>query len=123
MLAERIKERLKYLEISQSELARRARVPQTTLNGLVNGGARTTPHLIRIAQALETTPAYLVGETDDPANEGADVSLSDEEACLVTLFRELPSAQQKVLLDVARSMTVPRTVHSTRLAYKAVLPT
>lgn len=66
MLGARIRERLSSLGISQAELARRAKVPQTTLNGLVNSDARSTPHLTKIARALGTTPAYLTGEVDDP---------------------------------------------------------
>lgn len=66
MLGARIEERRKAIGLSQSELARRARVPQTTMNGLIHGSQRSTPHLIRIAQALQTSPAFLTGETDDP---------------------------------------------------------
>lgn len=64
-LGERIKERLERLSISQAELARRVKVSQPTINALIKGGNTSSKHLHRIAAELETSPAYLVGETDD----------------------------------------------------------
>jgi phage repressor protein C with HTH and peptisase S24 domain len=65
-LGSRIEERLAELGINQSELARRAGLAQSTVNGLIRMGRRSSPHLIKIARLLETTPEYLAGETDDP---------------------------------------------------------
>ena len=66
VLGRRIRHRAKQLGLTQAELARRAKVPQSTMNTLVNGNARWSPHLVRIANVLQTTVAYLTGETDDP---------------------------------------------------------
>lgn len=66
-LGDRITERLKALGISQAELARRVKVSQPTINALIRGGATGSKHLHRIAAELETSPAYLAGETDDAA--------------------------------------------------------
>ena len=66
-LGDRITERLLALGISQAELARRVKVSQPTINALIRGGATGSKHLHRIAAELETSPAYLAGETDDPA--------------------------------------------------------
>lgn len=52
-------------ELSQSELARRVGVTQTTIRKLLSGGYGSK-HLHRIARELQTSPAYLTGETDDP---------------------------------------------------------
>jgi hypothetical protein len=66
-LGERIEERRKAVNIpSQAKLARAAGLPQSTLNGLINRPYRWSPHLSRIASVLQTSVAYLVGETDDP---------------------------------------------------------
>lgn len=62
----RIQERLEHLRMSQSELARRLRLNQSTIAALVAGRSRSSTHLHRIARELLTTPAYLSGETDDP---------------------------------------------------------
>src|SRR6185436_2328384 len=66
-VGDRIRERLELLGISQSELARRVKISQPTINALVNGDATGSKHLHRIAAELETSPAYLCGETDDSA--------------------------------------------------------
>lgn len=51
---------------SQAELARRIGVSQPTIWKLVSGNAQTSKHLREIARQLETSEAYLLGETDDP---------------------------------------------------------
>lgn len=66
-MGDRIKERLDALGISQAELARRVKVAQPTINALIKGGATGSKHLHRIAAELETSPAWLSGETEDRA--------------------------------------------------------
>jgi transcriptional regulator with XRE-family HTH domain len=66
-LGERIEERLQKLGMSQSELARRVKVSQPTINALIRGANDGSKHLHRIAAELETSPAYLAGETDEDA--------------------------------------------------------
>jgi phage repressor protein C with HTH and peptisase S24 domain len=58
------------LHFSQAELGRRAGVSQATIAKLATGTAAGSKHLHAIARALETTPDYLIGHADDPA-EGA----------------------------------------------------
>jgi phage repressor protein C with HTH and peptisase S24 domain len=58
------------LNLSQSELARRVGVSQAAIAKLVTRGAAGSKHIHAIARELHTTPAYLMGEVDDPA-EGA----------------------------------------------------
>lgn len=69
-VGERIKERMVKLNLSQAELARRVKVSQPTINALVNGDNAGSKHLHRIAAELETSPAYLAGETEDDAPTG-----------------------------------------------------
>lgn len=64
-IGDRIKERLEDLGISQAELARRVKVSQPTINALIKGSATGSKHLHTIASELETSPAFLSGETDD----------------------------------------------------------
>lgn len=66
-LGERIEERLIALNLSQAELARRVKVSQPTINALIRGGNAGSKHLHKIAAELETSPAWLAGETDDPS--------------------------------------------------------
>jgi phage repressor protein C with HTH and peptisase S24 domain len=69
-MGDRIRDRLEALTMSQAELARRVGISQPSVNHLIKRGAAGSSHLHKIARALQTTPAYLTGETDDPS-EGA----------------------------------------------------
>lgn len=64
--AARMRDRMVLKGLSQSELARRVGVSQATIYNLVSGKGYGSTHLHKIARELETTPAYLTGETDDP---------------------------------------------------------
>ncbi|WP_280740570.1 XRE family transcriptional regulator [Sphingomonas kaistensis] len=66
-VGDRIDERLQKLGMSQAELARRVKVSQPTINALIRGNNTTSKHLHRIAAELETSPAFLAGETDNDA--------------------------------------------------------
>lgn len=72
-LGERIALRLNELGLSQADLARGTGIPRTTINSLVHGNARTTPHLIKLAKVLQTTPDYLMGEGADLKDAGVTV--------------------------------------------------
>lgn len=68
VLGDRVRERRKYLRLSQEAAAERAGVDvsywsQLENNKFENPGLRT---IQRIAQALETSMSYLLGETNDP---------------------------------------------------------
>lgn len=69
-MGERLAARMKELGMSQSALARAIGVSQPTISAIFNGGVQRTKHLRDIAIHLDTTEAWLLGETDDP-NEGA----------------------------------------------------
>jgi phage repressor protein C with HTH and peptisase S24 domain len=77
-LGQRITDRLGKLKLSQAELARRVGISQPTINALIHGNNTTSKHLHRIAAELETSPAWLAGETDDDAP--VSVALSAIEA-------------------------------------------
>jgi phage repressor protein C with HTH and peptisase S24 domain len=68
--ADRLKAEMDRHGFSQSSLARVIGVSQATIARLATGAAFGSTHLHRIARELQTTPAYLTGETDDPS-EGA----------------------------------------------------
>lgn len=80
IIGERIAARLKGTGLTQSELARRVGVNQSTINGLVKGDQRSSSHLHRIARELGTSIAYLEGETDDPAIDAIVLPSSEEVA-------------------------------------------
>jgi transcriptional regulator with XRE-family HTH domain len=132
-LAERIRERLSVVEMTQADLGRRAGIPQSTLNSILQRDTRSTPHLIKLAAALRTTPAYLLGETDDPESEIGDAAISFEERELVKLTRKLPREDFDALAHLVRSLAraavardvlgvrdeVGRTLHDRQLGYRS----
>lgn len=132
-LGTRISERLTALRLSQSELARRCGIPQTTVNSIIREDRRSSPHLIKLAEALRTTPAYLSGETDDPDSQVADAAISFEERELVSLARNLPREDFDALAQLVRSLaraamardlagvrdSSGRSLHDRQLGYNA----
>ena len=128
-LGARIEERLNALHISQAELARRAGVSQSTMNTIIRRPTRSSPHLVAIAQALKTTPAYLTGETDNPESETADLDLSAQERHWIELLRGLHRADREAVMQLTRSLAVSAespaihasastTVHDERRDYR-----
>lgn len=105
-LGTRIVERLDVLGMSQAELARRTTIPQSTINSLIKRGRRSSPHLIRIARELRTTPAYLTGESDDPEAEfGEDaIDLTAEERNWVELLRAIAPKERAAALTLVRTI-------------------
>lgn len=123
-LGQRIEARLTELDITQAELARRAKVPQTTLNSLIRApDRRSSPHLLKIARALGTTAAYLTGEVDDPTADAPAVpTLSHDQLELLDCFDRLNRANQLALLQIAKSMAgepePPSRVHASATSFR-----
>jgi phage repressor protein C with HTH and peptisase S24 domain len=83
--------------ISQSEMSRRVGITQSTIWKLLHEPKQGSKHIHVIARELGTTPAYLMGETDDP-NEGALPVPSAE-----TLAEQLNAVQVREI-DLAMGM-------------------
>jgi phage repressor protein C with HTH and peptisase S24 domain len=64
--SDRLEALMKERGASQSGLARAVGVSQATIWKLLHEPAQGSKHIHKIAQELQTTPAYLMGETDDP---------------------------------------------------------
>jgi transcriptional regulator with XRE-family HTH domain len=126
-LGQRIEQRRKQIGITQAELARRVGMPQSSMNSLINGDSRATKYLHKLVRELRTTPEYLSGEIDDPA-DGAPVepALSSEQRELLQLHEAMDDASRRALMQVARSMggePPPKpTRHSPKLAYAGPPP-
>lgn len=108
------------IRLSQSELARRVGLNQSSINGLIRGTQRSSTKLHQIARELQTTPAYLTGESDDP--DGDAPELDWEQRTLIESFSKLSDADRRALVQIAKSMaggSAPsKTVHEPERGYK-----
>ena len=119
---ERIAERRLAKGLSQTQLAKLSGLSQATIGKLESGISSGSSHLHKIARALGTTPAYLSGETEDPASDAPDAHLSPEEMDWLGLLRGLDGKDRSAVLQIMRSLVrteVPPTVHSPAFDYKA----
>jgi transcriptional regulator with XRE-family HTH domain len=105
-LGERISERLQVLGMSQAELARRVGIRQSTINSLINGPSRTSRSLVKIARELETTPAYLIGDSDDPSLDLVEPTLSSRDREILDLFDSIANKDQLTILSLMRSLAL-----------------
>lgn len=103
-LGERIERRRKEIGISQAELARRVGIRQSTLNSLIKGNSRTSRSLIKIAWELKTTPAFLMGETEDSSIDAACLSLSPQDRGWLDLLHDLTPRDRAAVLQLARTL-------------------
>ena len=55
-----------------------------------------------LAQALGTTPAYLMGWEDFSEKEKTSTQLNEREELLLELFRKVPEDQQQILIGMIR---------------------
>jgi transcriptional regulator with XRE-family HTH domain len=104
IIGQRILLRLEVVGISQAELARRVKLTQSTINGLIRGEQRSSTKLPAIARELQTTPAYLTGETDDPSSDVPDFELSSEDREVLDLLTKLPKPEKSAFVLLLRSV-------------------
>jgi transcriptional regulator with XRE-family HTH domain len=105
-VGERIAERLKLLNISQSELARRTGLAQPTINALIKRNKVGSKYLHRVAAELLTSAAYLTGETENP-EPGYEVAtvLSSEEREILDVLRSMSARDRSAFMQVVRLMS------------------
>ena len=121
ILGARILRRLEAIGISQAELGRRVKLGQSTINGLIKGEQQSTTKLPQIARELQTTPAYLTGETDDPLADGGEVSLTAQERDWLEFLHAAAPKDRAALLQLARTIAtgaVSPSVHGKQDAYR-----
>jgi transcriptional regulator with XRE-family HTH domain len=100
----RIKYRRKELRMSADKLAEILGKDRSTIYRYEKGDIENLPLdiLEPIAQALGTTPAYLMGwEDDKKANAPEELILSEDEIALINAFRQIPEEKQKAFIDCA----------------------
>lgn len=91
--------------MSQSELARRIGISQAAVNKLASGSAYGSKHIHKIARELGTTPAYLMGETDDPTSDTPDApDLTADEQRFLAALRTMDAKDRAALKRLMSSM-------------------
>ncbi|MCW2370176.1 transcriptional regulator with XRE-family HTH domain [Sphingobium sp. B1D7B] len=104
-LGRRLSDRINDVGLSQAELARRIGIKQPSINYLISRGPQGSKHLLKIARELQTTPEYLLGETDDPQGSAPDNVLADAETReMAERFKRLGGRDRRALLQIARSL-------------------
>ena len=102
-IGERIKRRRKELGMSADKLGEILGKDRSTIFRYEKGDIENLPLdiLKPIAEALMTTPQYLMGWSDDKKANTPD-KLTEGEELLLNLFRQIPEDQQKVFLEMGR---------------------
>lgn len=106
-IGDNILQKRKDLGMTQEELAKRMGYKSKSTINKIEMGINDVPQskIVRFAEVLRTTPAYLMGWKDDAKkDESPDVlKLTEGEAALLELFRQIPEDAQKMYLEVLRA--------------------
>lgn len=104
-IGSRIKQRREELDLSQEELAKRLGYKsRSSINKIELGFQNLTQSKIKaIADALDTTPSYIMGWDDDEAVPTPE-NLTSEESALLAEFRSLSDEKQSLLLKLLETM-------------------
>lgn len=106
IIISRIKERAKQKGITQTHLCKRIGKRATFFNEVNHGKDSIDEAEIRkIAEILEVSPEYILGETDDPTRQDSDDKISAEDEELLTLFKKLTSDKKETLKKLIEQMS------------------
>lgn len=108
LTAQRIKARREALKMTQDELATRLGYSDKTAISKVERGVNglSSKRIRQFATALNTSVAFLTGETDDPEDVwsrplvDAPLVLTDDEEVMIHKLRELPDRDRDYVLKV-----------------------
>lgn len=103
-IGERIKQRRKELGMSADKLGQILGKDRSTIFRYEKGDIENLPLdiLQPIAKALQTTPQYLMGWSDNKTTPPDDPKLTEGEKALLDLFRLVPESKQQMVLEMIR---------------------
>ena len=99
----------KQLGWTQEDLARRMGYKSKSTINKIEMGINDIPQskIVKFAEVLGTTPARLMGWTDDsaepPKNSPPIIELTEGERAILELFRKVPEDQQQLVLQMIRA--------------------
>ena len=96
----------KRLGMTQEELATRMGYKSKSTINKIEMGINDIPQskIVKFAEVLGTTPAHLMGWTEDSEENKSpeELELSEGEKMLLDLFRQVPEDQQQLVLQMIR---------------------
>lgn len=105
-LAERVRARREELGLSQTELAQKMGYnSRSSINKIENGRAISQKLIVRLAEALEVSPSYLMGWDEKPEEQAeyeASILMDEDIMELVHLYKCLDSEQKKAVKQMAK---------------------
>lgn len=113
-LYKRIKNRREELQMSQDELAKKMGYKSRSSIQKIEKGENDIPQskIKFFAQALQTTPEYLMGWTssdDSETDKKPSVQLESEEIRLVNAYRELNKLNKQQILNMISAFLIQQT--------------
>lgn len=105
MLGDRVKYLREQLDMSQVELANRMGYKsRSSINKIENGRPVTQKVITRLAQALHTTPAYLMGWEEEEKNSSSVDELSPKKQALMQFVQAVPEDKAEMILQVMKTI-------------------
>lgn len=100
----RIKKALELNSIKQAELSRKTGIDKGTISLYLKGKYEPSgKKAVLLAEALNTSPEWIMGFDVPMTKEKSSPELSEEEMGLLELFRDLPEDKQKVALEMLKA--------------------
>ena len=114
-VGDNILSRRKALGLTQEELAQRMGYKSKSTINKIEMGINDIPQskIVRFAEVLGTTPAYLMGWAEETADiqdniPPEETTLSEGEKMLLDMFRLASEEQQRMVLDMIRVVLKPK---------------
>ena len=116
---QRVIDAIAFKKTSQRELAGKIGCTVGAINQITTGRTRNSTLLPAIARELGYDVDYFLDLTDDPFGHNRKIKLTSNEIMLISHWRQLEQAQRDALAAVIDTMVEKRTIHESRLPYKA----
>ena len=107
-MGKRIRERRESLDLTQEQLAEKLGYKDKTAVSKIESGHRdlTQSKIVKFADALKTSPFYLMGWTNDPdpTHRTLQTGQQMDEILLLGFYRSLTKEDQTVVFNLVKSM-------------------
>lgn len=106
-IGDNILQKRKELGMTQEELAKRLGYKSKSTINKIEMGINDVPQskIVKIAEVLCTSPAYLMGWKEDSKKENSpnELKLTEGEEFVLSAFRQLSDGEQKMYIEVLRA--------------------